>query len=582
MNIISRLERATLAHPDKPALIFFSPSDKKWETLTYRQLADSTERFVAGLLNCGVAPGMTAALLTPPSADFFALAFAMLKVGVVPIILDPAIGLKKVGECLAEAKPDIFIGNTITHFLRRILRWGRNTVKYNLTLGAVKSRRSKVDSLITDYSSLITDFPAAILYTSGSTGIPKGVLFTHGNLSAQLDMLVETFHISPDEVDLPAFPLYALIDVLLGVTSVIPDISFPVPGKTDPAKVIQAIQRFSVTNMFASPVVLDILSKWWSRYGGGGRVASKRRIETRRLLDHRLPSLKRVITAGAPATIQLQQDFRKLLNDETDLFGIYGATEVLPIAKVESREIFEVREKSAKGAGVCLGRPVNGARVRVIGISESAIERFSESTNQRFSEEVEPNVVGEITVQGGAVTERYIVREEANRLSKIQHENGIIHRMGDVGYFDDEGRLWYCGRKSHRVITKDDVLFTEQIEGIFNVHPLVYRTALVGVRHGVESASADFHELSQDFSPPRPVLWVELQKGVRANKDTIKCELMDLAKDHPQAAKIKDFLFMKKFPTDVRHNSKIIREELAELAKRQLPITNYQLPVNHP
>jgi len=306
-------------------------------------------------------------------------------------------------------------------------------------------------------------------------------------------------------------------------------------------------------------VVLDILSKWWSRYGGGGRVASKRRIETRRLLDHRLPSLKRVITAGAPATIQLQQDFRKLLNDKTDLFGIYGATEVLPIAKVESREIFEVREKSAKGAGVCLGRPVNGARVRVIGISESAIQRFGDSASQ----EVEPNIVGEITVQGGAVTERYIVREEANRLSKIQHEDGIIHRMGDVGYFDDEGRLWYCGRKSHRVVTKDDVLFTEQIEGIFNVHPQVYRTALVGV-DGV------------------PVLWVELQKGVRANKDTIKRELMELAKDHPQASKIKDFLFMKKFPTDVRHNSKIIREELAELAKRQLPITNYQLPVNHP
>jgi acyl-coenzyme A synthetase/AMP-(fatty) acid ligase len=313
--------------------------------------------------------------------------------------------------------------------------------------------------------------------------------------------------------------------------------------------VIQAIQRFGVTNMFASPVVLDILSK----YALSGADAKSKR----------LPSLKRVITAGAPATIQLQQDFRKLLDDKTDLFGIYGATEVLPIAKVESREIFEVRDKSAKGAGVCLGKPVDGARVRVIGISESAIERFSDSANQRFSEEVEPNVVGEITVQGGAVTERYIVREEANRLSKIQHEDGIIHRMGDVGYFDEEGRLWYCGRKSHRVVTKDDVLFTEQIEGIFNVHPLVYRTALVGV-DGV------------------PVLWVELQKGVRANKDTIKRELMELAKDHPQASKIKDFLFMKKFPTDVRHNSKIIREELAELAKRQLPITNYQLPVNHP
>jgi len=538
MNIISRLERASEAHPAKPALIFFSPQNKRWNTITYQNLADSIQRFASGLLNFGVTPGMTAALLTPPSADFFALASALLKVGVVPIILDPAIGLKKVGECLAESKPDIFIGNTLTHTLRVIFGWGKSSIKHNLTIKSVKSdalslskgRKSKVKYPITNYQSPITN-SAAIIYTSGSTGIPKGVLFTHENFAAQLDILVDTFHISPDEIDLPAFPLYALIDVLLGVTSVIPDITFPVPGKTDPKKVIEAIQRFNVTNMFASPVVLDILSSFAL---SGADAKSKR-----------LPSLKRVITAGAPAMIQLQEDFRKLLNDETDLFGIYGATEVLPIAKVESREIFEVRKKSAKGAGVCLGRPVNGAKVRVIGISESAIRQWQDSL------EVESNVVGEITVQGGAVTESYIAREDANRLSKIQHEDGIIHRMGDMGYFDEEGRLWYCGRKSHRVITNNDVLFTEQIEGIFNVHPLVYRTALVGV-------------------DGEPVLWVELKKGVLENKDKIRSALIELAKEHPQASKIKVFLFMKKFPTDVRHNSKIIREELTLLAEKRL------------
>jgi acyl-coenzyme A synthetase/AMP-(fatty) acid ligase len=315
-----------------------------------------------------------------------------------------------------------------------------------------------------------------------------------------------------------------LIDALIGVTSVIPDITFPIPGKTDPEKVLNAIRKFNVTNMFASPVVLDILAKFQQQTAG-------------------LQSLKRVITAGAPATIQIQENFRKLLNDETDLFGIYGATEVLPIAKVESREIFDMREKSAKGAGVCLGKPVNGVKVRIIGISDSAIERWQDSL------EVEPNVVGEITVQGAAVTESYIAREEANQLSKIHNGDEIIHRMGDVGYFDEQGRLWYCGRKSHRVITNDAVLFTEQIEGIFNVHPLVYRSALVGV-------------------DKEPVLWVELSKNT--DKEKIKLELTDLAKSHPQANRIKTFLFMKKFPTDVRHNSKIIREQLTLLAEKRL------------
>ena len=124
---------------------------------------------------------------------------------------------------------------------------------------------------------------------------------------------------------------------------------------------------------------------------------------------------------------------------------------------------------------------------------------------------------------------------------------------------DEEGRLWYCGRKSHRVITKDGILFTEQIENIFNAHPQVNRTALVGV-------------------DGEPVLWVELEKNVRANKDKIRQGLIAMAKHHPQASKIKEFLFMKKFPTDVRHNSKIIREQLAVQANKR--ISNHKSPVS--
>ncbi len=125
-----------------------------------------------------------------------------------------------------------------------------------------KSKKLKSEIPIPNYQSPIPSSPAAIIYTSGSTGLPKGAIYTHANLTAQLDMLVETFNISSDEIDLPAFPLYALIDALIGVTSIIPDITFPIPGKTDPEKVLNAIRKFNVTNMFASPVVLDILAKF--------------------------------------------------------------------------------------------------------------------------------------------------------------------------------------------------------------------------------------------------------------------------------------------------------------------------------
>ena len=543
MNLTAHLDFITKAHPDKPAFIFFSPRSKRWDTITFTQLADSTQRFASGLQACSLTPNMRAAVMTPPSIEFFALTFAMLKLGIVPITVDPAIGLRKVTACFNESKPDIFIGNRVTHFLRRIYGWGKQTIKINTSipsllqipvLSEIEGTNYQLpitnpQSPIPNLQSLISpSSPAAIIYTSGSTGIPKGVLYTQANFAAQLDMLQNTFEISPNEIDLPAFPLYAVIDVLLGVTSVIPDINFPVPGKTNPIKVINAIQQFNVTNMFASPVVLDILAK----YGIDQNI--------------KLPSLKRVITAGAPASTQLQKRFRNLLCDETDLFGIYGSTETLPIAKIESREIFgDVQHKTAQGAGICLGKPVDGATVCIIEITDDAIEFWQDSL------EVKPNVIGEITVRGAAVTRSYIAREEANLLSKIKCGDEIIHRMGDVGYFDEQGRLWYCGRKSHRVITKDDVLFTEQIEGIFNEHPEIYRTALVGVMG-------------------KPVLWIELKRNAHANKDKIKKELIGLAKDHPQTSKIKTFLFMKKFPTDVRHNSKIIREQLTALAEKKL------------
>jgi acyl-CoA synthetase (AMP-forming)/AMP-acid ligase II len=571
MQLFDTFERVAASQPNKPAFIYFSERAKKWGVFTYQQFADSTNRFLLGLQACSLTPNMSAAVMTPPSIEFFPFACALLKFGIIPIILDPAVGLKKVGEILHESQPDIFVGNGLTHTLRVLFGWGKGTVKHNLSIARVESRKLKVEVQlpITFHSPLSTP-PAAIIYTSGSTGLPKGVIYTQSNLAAQLELLKNTFQISPDEIDLPAFPLYALIDVLLGVTSVIPDVTFPVPAKTDAAKVIQAIQRFNVTSMFASPVVLNLLSSF----------AENNHSSSQPII---LSSLKRIITAGAPAAIPLQQKFRTLLEDHTALFGIYGATETLPIAKIESREIFSLKEKTEHGAGVCLGKPIDGVTVRIIGISESAIPEWQDSLT------VESTVVGEITVQSAATTRGYLNRPESNRISKISRhcevgalpneaisgldhkiasgkeqdrprtdEKDIIHRMGEVGYFDEEGRLWYCGRKSHRVVTKDGVMFTEQIENIFNAHPQVNRTALVGVNR-------------------EPVLWVELKKDTKENKDKIKQGLIDLAKQHPQASKIKAFLFMKKFPTDVRHNSKIIREQLAKQAARALQLSTFNL-----
>ena len=236
-----------------------------------------------------------------------------------------------------------------------------------------------------------------------------------------------------------------------------------------------------------------------------------------------------------------------MLPRDAHLFGIYGATETLPVSVIESREVLtETRYKSEQGAGVCIGRPVKGSDVHIIAIGDSPIPEWSDSL------ELPVNSVGEITARGPAVTSSYIDRPQADRLAKIKDGDEIVHRMGDLGMFDDQGRLWYCGRKSQRVETSKGTLFTEQIEGIFNAHPLVYRTALVAVNN-------------------EPVLWVQLTPQARnVDKAKIKQGLLALGAKHDQAAHIKTFLFHSQFPTDVRHNSKIIREELTMLAQKSL------------
>jgi acyl-CoA synthetase (AMP-forming)/AMP-acid ligase II len=527
--LFARFQENLARCPDKPVFIF--PGRKHaWETITYRELAERAEVFARGLSAWGIQPGMRAVMMAPPSLDFFALAIAMLQIRVVPIIADPSIGLFNVTRCLAECAPDVYFGSALTHGLRLLLGWGRDSLRLNLSLADVARAGQGAPpvrlGLIDPHSE------AAILYTSGSTGLSKGVIYSRENFAAQIEQLRKALDVRGDELDMPAFPVFALIDALLGVTAVIPDMRFPPPGQVDPARMFAAIQTWQVDTLFVSPAALARLA----RYGIAGEM--------------KLPSLRKVITAGAPAPLDVQEQFVTLLSSDAELFGIYGSTETLPVSIVSSREVLnETRHLSARGAGVCIGYPVAGAEVSIIPISDDALN-LAEAISLPAGE------VGEIAVKGPTVTKEYVGRAHTNHLAKIHTTDGkIIHRMGDLGYFDEQGRLWYCGRKSHRVVTPAGTLFTEPIEGVFNAHPLVYRTALVGVEKGGST---------------EPGLWVELHPSARsADRNKIRAELFEMARTHESARSIRQVWFHKGFPTDVRHNSKIIREKLALEAKKQ-------------
>jgi len=155
------------------------------------------------------------------------------------------------------------------------------------------------------------------------------------------------------------------------------------------------------------------------------------------------------------------------------------------------------------------------------------------------------------------VTRGYFNRPEADLLAKIDDPagGGFFHRMGDLGGKDDEGRIWFCGRKSHRVVTPDEVLFTIPCEAVFNTHPRVFRTALVGIG---------------EKGRQRPVLCVELEKGTRIDREQVRRELLAIAGAHVHPHGIGTILFHPAFPVDIRHNAKIFREKLALWAARRL------------
>jgi acyl-CoA synthetase (AMP-forming)/AMP-acid ligase II len=368
---------------------------------------------------------------------------------------------------------------------------------------------------------------AAILYTSGSTGVPKGVEYTHANFLAQVDLIRAAFAIAPGEIDLPTFPPFALFDPGLGMTSVIPDMDPTRPAQADPRKLIAAIDTHSCSTMFGSPALLDTLARHAEATGT------------------RLRSLRRVISAGAPVRPDIVERAYRMLPDDATIWTPYGATECLPVAVIEGREILAVgRPGTDSGRGICVGRPLAANTVRVIAIDDGPIPRWSDALLLPQGE------VGEITVTGPTVTRAYFGRAVATELAKIAEPlpgggERLVHRMGDLGWLDPEGRLWFAGRKSHRVRTGNGTMFTEMIEGLFNTHPAVRRSALVGLGAGAVQ---------------EPVLCVEL---VRGDWGTVQVELATLAARHEQTRGIERFLRQRSFPVDIRHNAKIGREALA-------------------
>lgn len=541
VNVANHLAALAASEPNRNALIVAARD----QPISFGKLHAISDNIALGLNAIGIGRGTRVAMMVPPSIEFFAMTFALLKTAAVPVMIDPGMGIKNLGLCLDEAEPEAFVGIAKAHLARRLLGWGRRTIRTTVNIGISRFFCTRSSNELMKPSlplrpfappTVTPDDPAAILFTSGSTGVAKGAVYTHGIFAAQVEMLKAEYGIAPGEVDLCTFPLFALFGPALGMSCIIPDMNASRPATIDPAKTIAAMERYHVTNFFGSPAVIRRLSQ---------------HADPRKLVH-----LRRVISAGAPASPASLETFaQSYLAEGVPIYTPYGATEALPVANIGSDEILkETRHLTATGHGVCVGRPFDGMTVHIIRICDDPIAAWDESLLVPRGE------VGEIVVRGPVVTKRYHNRDAATKLAKIldPRTGETLHRMGDVGYFDDRDRLWFCGRKSHRVATSNGTLFTDMVEPIFENLPSVARAALVGVSQDGRKVPAVCIER---FSPRNePIAWDDLVPLLKARgREFAHTKSIELFLEYPGM-----------FPVDVRHNSKIFREKLAVWASRRL------------
>ncbi|GIU44801.1 peptide synthase [Shewanella sairae] len=527
----------------------------RYQEMDFQTLNTKSDALAHGLISHGLTPGMKAVLMVTPSIDFFCLTFALFKAGIIPILVDPGMGVRNLKQCFAEAKPDAFIGIPKAHIARRLFGWGKSTVKYRINVGGTKlagalTGAAPLESLLsTDQAAATKPFAmqwldenamAAILFTSGSTGTPKGVVYSHKMFEAQITALKKDYQIKPGERDLATFPLFSLFGPALGMASIVPDMDASKPITANPEFIFAAIGKYQCSNMFVNPALID-------RLGQAGEQKS-----------HQLASIKRVISAGAPATIASIKRFSLMLNEGVEVLNSYGATESLPLSKIASSELFNTTAVTDNGGGICVGRAIDGVELKIIDIDEQPIAKWCDELS------LPANQIGEIVVKGPMVSRAYYQRDSATQAAKMQDGDNIRHRMGDLGYLDDDGLLWMCGRKAHRVdadalaVTNNQPkrYYSIPCERIFNTHSDVKRSALVAV---VVAGKVT------------PLICIELKQSVACSlSGVLYSELKAIAEQHAQTQGIERFLIHPDFPVDIRHNAKIFREKLAVWAQKQI------------
>lgn len=540
VDIADRVLRTAREDPDRIAMIHTHQIPligPRYVSYTYGELSRRAESLAVGLRKLGVHEGTLCSFMVPPCFDSLVLGVALWRIGAITVGIEPhSHGLRRVARCLDQVGPEFFFGTPRAHAGRIAFGWGRRTIKTNVVVGPVAppgmvTMNSLIGEPVDDPvpGDIHPEDITIIAFTTGSTGDPKPTVLRQRNFANVVSEVKQQwgFHQGDDVVDMPTFPMFWIIGLSVGGTVVIPPMDFTMhgPGDADPARIIRTITDCRVSSMFASPALLENLSTY--------------------AIDHgeRIPHLRRIVAGGAEIQGPLFERVRSVLDPEAEMYSDYGATEALPVAEIAGATVVdETWKETVTGAGVCAGNTLAGVELRIIEVSDDPIASIDDV------EELQQGAIGEIIVRSPHISENYYRSPAADAANKIPDEPWPWHRIGDMGYVDDSGRLWLGGRVSHRVVTEGGTLYTLMCEPIFNALDVVERSALVGVEHGGRVI---------------PTICIERTHDSLASAARVEALVTELAATHERTRLIERVVLMDRLPVDQRHNAKIDRPAIA-------------------
>ena len=452
--------------PQKVALVFQQAGRE--QSITFGELWSAASSCGQGLLDAGFQPADRAIIMIPMSIDLYVSLLAVIQIGGVAVFVDPWISAKQIAQFAAFAEPTAYIGIGKSHLLRlfhKRLRGirisvtsGRRFWRFPARYSLDQLRNNRPDSPV---QPVQPHDSALITFTSGSSGEPKGANRTHRFLKAQHEALSHEFPYELSDVDMPMFPVFALNNLVTGITSVVPEMDFRKVAEVDGAKIAAQMAKHRVTTVTASPPLID-------------RVGIQ--LENQHSTSPQQPvRLRRILTGGAPVTDRQLSNWLEHYPN-TELVVAYGSTEAEPVGHIVAQQRLAL---AAPGRGFCTGQPTSLIETRIIPIAKNPVDLQSKSLDELA---LGVGEIGELIVSGNHVCRDYFKNELATRENKLIDSSGRLwHRMGDTGYFDREGRFWLVGRVHSTIRRNEEWIHPQLIEQIaMNAVPDLSQIAAIG------------------------------------------------------------------------------------------------------